>query len=109
MIATHIIQALRDRFGLGRALFVAHRREILDQTVRTLQQQLPGLRVEVEQGERLAAGDADITVASVQSLLRRKERYDPKAFHNRVLLTGSVPLELLERQVDALIAEAGAG
>ena len=80
VIATHIIEALRDGFGLGRALFVAHRREILDQTVRTLQQHLPALRVEVEQGERSAEGDADITVASVQSLLRRKDRYDPKAF-----------------------------
>ncbi|HTV24060.1 MAG TPA: DEAD/DEAH box helicase [Polyangiaceae bacterium] len=80
VIATHIIQALRDGFGLGRALFVAHRREILDQTVRTLQQHLPALRIEVEQGERSAEGDADVTVASVQSLLRRKDRYDPKAF-----------------------------
>jgi ATP-dependent helicase IRC3 len=80
VIATHIIQALRATSGLGRALFVAHRREILNQTVRTLQQHLPGLSVEVEQGERSAEGGADITVASVQSLLRRKDRYDPRAF-----------------------------
>lgn len=80
VIATHIIQALRENFRLGRALFVAHRREILDQTVRTLAQHLPGLRVEVEQGERSAEGGADITVASVQSLLRRKDRYDPRCF-----------------------------
>ncbi len=37
------------------------------------------------------------------------ERFDPRAFHNRVLLTGVVPLELLEREVDDFIAKASAG
>jgi uncharacterized protein (DUF885 family) len=32
------------------------------------------------------------------------ERYSPKAFHQAVLGTGTVPLELLEREVDAYIA-----
>lgn len=36
------------------------------------------------------------------------ERFDPRAFHNRVLLTGVVPLELLEREVDDFIAQASA-
>ncbi|MDC7807203.1 DUF885 domain-containing protein [Luteimonas sp BLCC-B24] len=36
-------------------------------------------------------------------------RFDPRAFHNRVLLTGVVPLELLEREVDDFIAKASAG
>jgi uncharacterized protein (DUF885 family) len=30
-------------------------------------------------------------------------RYSPKAFHNAVLMTGTVPLPILERQVDAYI------
>lgn len=34
------------------------------------------------------------------------ERFDPRGFHNRVLLTGVVPLSLLEREVDAWIEEA---
>jgi superfamily II DNA or RNA helicase len=80
VIATGIIQALRETSGLRRTLFIAHRREILDQTARTLARHLPALRVQMEQGERTGHGDADITVASVQSLLRRKERYDPRAF-----------------------------
>ncbi len=80
VIATFIIKALRETTGLRRALFVAHRREILDQTAQTLRRHLPALAVEVEQGERTGRADADITVASVQSLLRRKERYDPRAF-----------------------------
>jgi ATP-dependent helicase IRC3 len=80
VIATFIIEALRRGSGLGRCLFVAHRREILDQTARTLAQHLPGLDVQVEQGERTGSPSADVIVASVQSLLRRKERYDPRAF-----------------------------
>ena len=81
VIATFIIKALRESLrGFGKTLFVAHRQEILDQTARTLRQHLPNADVQVEQGERIADGNADITVASVQSLVRRKERYDPKAF-----------------------------
>lgn len=80
VIATFIIQALRDRARLGRCLFVAHRREILDQTARTLARHLPGLDVQVEQGERTAEASADVTVASVQSLLRRRTRYARDAF-----------------------------
>jgi uncharacterized protein (DUF885 family) len=32
-------------------------------------------------------------------------RFNPREFHNRVLLTGTVPLKLLEQEVDAWIAE----
>ncbi|MGY0632828.1 DUF885 domain-containing protein [Luteimonas sp. A478] len=34
------------------------------------------------------------------------EAFDPRGFHNRVLLTGTVPLDLLEREVDGYIREA---
>ena len=34
------------------------------------------------------------------------ERYSPKEFHRVVLGVGTVPLELLEREVDASIARA---
>jgi ATP-dependent helicase IRC3 len=80
VIATFIIEALRREAGLGRCLFVAHRREILDQTARTIARHLPGLDVQVEQAERTAGVDADVVVASVQSLVRRKERYDARGF-----------------------------
>ncbi|NLG58759.1 MAG: DUF885 domain-containing protein [Gammaproteobacteria bacterium] len=34
------------------------------------------------------------------------DAFDPREFHNRVLLTGVVPLHLLEREIDAYIEEA---
>ena len=80
VIATFILRALRERERLGRCLFVAHRREILDQTARTLREHLPELSVQVEQGERRADATADVTVASVQSLSKRMHGYDPKSF-----------------------------
>jgi superfamily II DNA or RNA helicase len=82
VIATFIIRSMRALAGFSksRTLFIAHRREILDQTVRTINQHLPNLTIAIEQGERSSDIDADVTVASVQSLLRRKDRYDPKSF-----------------------------
>ena len=34
-------------------------------------------------------------------------RFSVRDFHNAVLRTGTVPLELLERQIDAFIRSAG--
>lgn len=80
VVAASIIKELVGRAGLGRVLFVAHRREILDQTARTIEQHLPSVSIQIEQGERTARGHADVTIASVQSLVKRKERYDPQGF-----------------------------
>lgn len=80
VIATYIIKALRTTKVFGKVLFVAHRREIIDQTARTIRRHLPGLKVQIEQGKRTTGGESDIILASVQSLVRRKENYDPKAY-----------------------------
>lgn len=79
VIAAHIIKALRATKDFGRVLFVAHRREIIDQTARTIQRHLPGIKVQIDQGSRVAKGNGAVVLASVQSLVRRKENYDPKA------------------------------
>ncbi|MDJ0764505.1 MAG: DEAD/DEAH box helicase [Myxococcota bacterium] len=80
VIATFIIKELLASSGFGRILFVAHRQEILDQTARTIKQQLPRLTIQIEQGDRRGDGTAHITIASVQSLVGRKERYDPSRY-----------------------------
>ena len=72
VIATFIIQALREQVRLGRCLFVAHRREILDQTAQTPRRHLPGLDVQVEQGERTSDTSADMTTTAVSTTRRSK-------------------------------------
>jgi ATP-dependent helicase IRC3 len=57
VIATHIITALRTAKAFGKVLFVAHRREIIDQTARTIRWHLPGLKVQIEQGKRTTMGE----------------------------------------------------
>ena len=34
------------------------------------------------------------------------DAFDPREFHNRVLLTGTVPLSLLEQEIDAYIEQS---
>lgn len=80
VIAAAVLSHIFRHRSTERVLFIAHRREIIDQTARTMQRQLPKCSITIEQGERRTSGDADITIASVQSLVRRKERYDPAAF-----------------------------
>jgi superfamily II DNA or RNA helicase len=80
VIAAHIIKALRTTSRFGKVLFVAHRREIINQTARTIKRHLPKLNVQIEQGKRTAQGACAVTIASVQSLVRRKENYDPSQF-----------------------------
>ena len=80
VIATLLLERLRrERPGL-RVLFVAHRKEIVDQTARTLRRHIPGLDVQVEQGARRVEGTPEVVVASVQSLVGRKAGYDPAQF-----------------------------
>lgn len=80
VIAAHIIKALRTTPKFGKVLFVAHRREIINQTARTIKRHLPRLKVQIEQGKRTSRGESAVIIASVQSLVRRKERYNPAEY-----------------------------
>ncbi|MCF6291080.1 MAG: DEAD/DEAH box helicase [Desulfobacterales bacterium] len=80
VIATLLVEKLLTFPGMGKILFIAHREEILDQTYGKLKNHLPGLNIQIEQGTRSTARDAQITIASVQSLIRRKKRFDPREF-----------------------------
>ncbi len=69
----------------NRMLVLAHREELLDQAAQKLRDANANLRVEVEQGERRAASNADVVVASVATLGRtaskRLASLDPNQFH----------------------------
>lgn len=80
VIGALIIERMLARRRGARTLFIAHRPEILDQTAAVLRRHMPHLQVGIEQGDRRAADGVDVTIASVQSLVRRRSRFDPRAF-----------------------------
>lgn len=80
VIATLIIEKLINFSDIGKILFIAHREEILDQTRQKISSHLPSANVQIEQGSRSSSRNSHVTIASVQSLIRRKERFDPKDF-----------------------------
>jgi len=80
IIATLIIERLLPLIDAGKVLFIAHRRELLDQTAEKLKQHLPGLAISIDQGERRADPAAQVIIASIQSLSKRKDAYRPEQF-----------------------------
>lgn len=63
-------------------LILAHRRELVEQAARHCLNLYPHKTVDIEMGKLHASGLADITCASIQSILSgdRLERYDPRRF-----------------------------
>jgi ATP-dependent helicase IRC3 len=80
IIATLIIERLLPLIDSGKVLFIAHRRELLDQTAEKLKQHLPGLAISIDQGERRVDPAAQVVIASIQSLSKRKDAYRPELF-----------------------------
>ncbi len=80
IIATLLIEKLINFSDTSKILFIAHREEILDQTKKTIKQHIPSIDVQIEQGARSSSEEAQITIASVQSLIKRKEKYNPQNF-----------------------------
>jgi ATP-dependent helicase IRC3 len=80
VIATLIIERLLPSIAGGKVLFIAHRRELLDQTAAKLRQHLPAIKVGIDQGERRADPAAQVVIASIQSLTKRKDAYRPELF-----------------------------
>jgi superfamily II DNA or RNA helicase len=63
----------------GRTLFIAHRQELIDQAARRLRQF--GHEVEIEKAEQRATrGGRAHVVASIQTIHRRVEQFDPREF-----------------------------
>ncbi|KAK7539472.1 putative mitochondrial ATP-dependent helicase irc3 [Phyllosticta citribraziliensis] len=63
-------------------LILAHRRELVEQAARHCSNAYPSKTVDIEMGNIHASGAADITVASVQSIISgdRIEKFDPRRF-----------------------------
>jgi ATP-dependent helicase IRC3 len=61
---------------------LAHRRELVEQAAKHCELQYPDKRIEIEMGNVHASGSADITIASVQSIISkdRLDKFDPSQF-----------------------------
>lgn len=68
-----------------RMLVLAHREELLDQACKKFRERAPNFKVGIEQGDRQAADNCDVVIASVPTLGRvgsaRLQRLDPSAFY----------------------------
>ncbi len=80
VIAALILEEMLQRIPGRRMLFLAHRKEIVDQTADKISQQIGAHLVAVEQAERRAAKDARVVVASIQSLSARLQDYAAEDF-----------------------------
>lgn len=83
MIFSHLIDRVpAPTPNATQTLILAHRRELVEQAARHCRSLYPNKSIDVEMGNLHASGLADITCASVQSILSgdRLGRYDPSRF-----------------------------
>ena len=74
----------RDMYGAqaDQTLIIVHRKELVEQAARHCRLAYPGKTIDVEMGKSKASGVADITVASIKSLVSndRINKFDPRRF-----------------------------
>lgn len=82
VIFTHLIDKLPAVGDASQTLILAHRRELVEQAARHCALAYPDKHVDIEMGNIRASGTADITVASVQSIMSgdRLLKYDPSRY-----------------------------
>lgn len=83
VIFTQLIDRIEPRSDLAtRTLILAHRRELVEQAARHCANAYPDKTIEIEMGKLHASGMADITVASLQSIVSgdRISKFDPRMF-----------------------------
>ncbi|KAI9902653.1 hypothetical protein N3K66_002005 [Trichothecium roseum] len=83
VIFTQLIQKVEAPLKDGQqTLILAHRRELVEQAAKHCERTYPDQRIEIEMGNIHASGTADITIASVQSIISkdRLDKYDPSMF-----------------------------
>ncbi|PNS21034.1 hypothetical protein CAC42_3371 [Sphaceloma murrayae] len=83
-------------------LILAHRRELVEQAARHCENTYPDKRIDIEMGDRHASGHADITVASVQSIMSgdRIDKFDPSRY--KLVLVDEAHHVVAQRYLDAL-------
>ncbi|KAL2200437.1 P-loop containing nucleoside triphosphate hydrolase protein [Corynascus similis CBS 632.67] len=83
VIFTQLIGRVKPRSDTAtQTLILAHRRELVEQAARHCSNTYPDKTIELELGKLSASGNADITVASLQSILSKDRllKFDPKRF-----------------------------
>lgn len=82
VIFTHLIDRLAPVKDASQTLILAHRRELVEQAARHCSIAYPDKHVDIEMGKLQASGAADITVASIQSIMSgdRIQKFDPQRY-----------------------------
>lgn len=83
MIFTQLIDRVQaPDENAKQTLILAHRRELVEQAARHCEKAYPDKSIDIEMGETKASGAADITIASVRSMVSgdRLSKYDPSRF-----------------------------
>jgi ATP-dependent helicase IRC3 len=82
VIFTHLIDRIPAVGDATQTLILAHRRELVEQAARHCTNVYPAKHVDIEMGSNQASGAADITVASIQSIMsgERLRKFDPARF-----------------------------
>ncbi|GAM85219.1 hypothetical protein ANO11243_032230 [Dothideomycetidae sp. 11243] len=103
VIFSHLIDRIPNPTeDATRTLILAHRRELVEQAARHCERTYPDKVVEIEMGSTHASGNADITVASVQSIIsgERMEKFDPQRF--KLVLVDEAHHIVAQRYLDVL-------
>lgn len=82
IIFTHLINRIPSVGDATQTLILAHRRELVEQAARHCTIAYPDKDVEIEMGNNIASGVADITIASIQSITSgdRLQKFDPSRY-----------------------------
>ncbi|PVH82711.1 putative mitochondrial ATP-dependent helicase irc3 [Cadophora sp. DSE1049] len=82
VIFTQLIDRVQPRNAADQTLILAHRQELVEQAARHCTNAYPTKTVEIEMGSMHASGSADITVASIQSIVSgsRISKFNPDDF-----------------------------
>ncbi|KAI5255188.1 DEAD/DEAH box helicase-like protein [Aureobasidium subglaciale] len=103
VIFSHLIERVPEPTQEAtQTLILVHRRELVEQAARHCQNIYPDKIIEIEMGSRHATGVADITVASIQSIMSgdRIVKFDPSRF--KLLLVDEAHHIVATRYLDVL-------